>query len=60
MTFSLLIQRYGSAVKAVAAIPELAARGGRKLSVASLADAKVEIAGTQPDYRQPSDGRCRD
>ena len=44
MTFSLLIQRYGSAVKAVAAIPELAARGGRKLSVVSLADAKAEIA----------------
>ena len=44
MTFSLLIQRYGSAAKAVAAIPELAARGGRKLLVASLADAKAEIA----------------
>ena len=44
MTFSLLIQRYGSAVKAVASIPELAARGGRKLSVVSLADAKAEIA----------------
>ena len=44
MTFSLLIQRYGSAVKAVASIPELAARGRRKLSVVSLADAKAEIA----------------
>ncbi|MDA0358558.1 MAG: hypothetical protein O2835_07200 [Proteobacteria bacterium] len=44
MTFSRLIQRYGSAVKAVAAITELAARGGRKLSVVSLADAKAEIA----------------
>jgi len=31
MTLSLLIQRHGSAVKAVTAIPELAARGGRKL-----------------------------
>ena len=44
MTFSLLIQRYGSAVKAVAAIPELAARGERKLSAASLATTKSEIA----------------
>ena len=41
MTFSLLIQRYGSAL---AAIPELAARGGRKLSIVSLADAKAELA----------------
>ena len=44
MTFSLLIQRYGSAVAALAAIPDLAARGGRKLSIASLADAKAELA----------------
>ena len=44
MTFSLLIQRYGSALAALAAIRDLAARGGRKLSIASLADAKAELA----------------
>ena len=44
MTFSLLIQRYGSALAALAGIPDLAARGGRKLSIASLADAKAELA----------------
>lgn len=44
MTFSLLIQRYGSALAALAAIPDLAARGGRKLSIASLAKAKAELA----------------
>ena len=44
MTFSLLIQRYGSALAALAAIPDLAARGGRKLSIASLANAKAELA----------------
>jgi DNA processing protein len=44
MTFSLLIQRYGSTLAALAAIPDLAARGGRKLSIASLADAKAELA----------------
>ena len=44
MTLSLLIQRYGSALAALAAMPDLAARGGRKLSIASLADAKVELA----------------
>jgi DNA processing protein len=44
MTFSLLIQRYGSAVAALAAIPNLAARGGYKLSIASLANAKAELA----------------
>ncbi|MDC1407986.1 DNA-processing protein DprA [Candidatus Puniceispirillum sp.] len=44
MTFSLLIQRYRSALAALAAIPDLAARGGRKLSIASLANAKAELA----------------
>ena len=44
MTFSLLIQRYGSAVRALAAIPELAAPGRTKLSVVSLADVKAELA----------------
>ena len=41
MTFSLLIQRYESAL---AAIPDHAARGGRKVLIASLADAKGELA----------------
>ena len=41
MTFSLLIQRCGSALAALAAITDLTARGGRKLSIASLADAKA-------------------
>ena len=44
MTLGLLIQRYGSALAALAAIPDLAARGGRKLSIASLANAKAELA----------------
>ena len=43
MALSLLIQRYGSAFAALAAIPDLAARGGRKLSIASLADAKANL-----------------
>ena len=41
ITFSLLIQRYGSAL---AATPDLAVRGRRKLSIASLADAKADLA----------------
>jgi DNA processing protein len=44
MTFNLLIQRYGGALAALAAIPDLAAREGRKLPIASLADAKAELA----------------
>ena len=52
MTFSLLIQRYGSAHAVLAAIPDLAARGGHKLSIASLADAKAEMRpGTAPTPR---------
>ena len=31
MTFSLLLQRYGSATAALRAVPELAKRGGRTL-----------------------------
>ena len=31
MTFSLLLQRYGSAIEALRAVPELAKRGGRSL-----------------------------
>ena len=41
MTLSLLMQRYGSALAALAAMPDLAARGGRKLSIASLAGANA-------------------
>lgn len=44
MTFALLLQRYGSAVKALEAVPVLAARGGRKLELASVTIAKAEIA----------------
>ena len=44
MTYSLLLDRYGNAVKALAAVPDLASRGGRKLTVASAAIAKAEIA----------------
>lgn len=44
MTYSLLLDRYGNAVKALAAVPDLASRGGRKLTVASAAIAKAKIA----------------
>ena len=47
MTFSLLIQRYGSAMRALAAIPELAAPG--RTSVISLADVKAELAAFAAD-----------
>jgi len=47
MTFSLLIQRYGSPVRALAAIPELAAPG--RTSVISLADVKAELAAFAAD-----------
>ena len=44
MTFSLLLQRYGSAVEALRAVPELAKRGGRTLKPAprSVAEAELE------------------
>lgn len=46
VTFDQLIQRYGEAGEALAALPELARRGGRMggLKVASLADAEKELA----------------
>ena len=47
MTFSLLIQRYGSAVRTLSAIPELAAPG--RTSVVSLADVKAELAAFSAD-----------
>ena len=43
MTFSLLLQRYGSARAALDAVPELARRGGRSLKAASRAAATAEI-----------------
>ena len=43
MTFSLLLQRYGSARAALDAVPELARRGGRSLKPASRAAATAEI-----------------
>ena len=43
MTYGLLIRRYGSATDAVAAIPAMATRGGRHISLASLASAKAEL-----------------
>ena len=43
MTFSLLLQRYGSAIEALRAVPELAKRGGRSLKPASRALAKAEL-----------------
>lgn len=44
MTFSLLLQRYGSAVEALRAVPELAKRGGRTLKPATRAEAEAELA----------------
>ena len=43
MTFSLLLQRYGSARATLAAVPELARRGGRSLKLASRAAAMAEM-----------------
>ena len=43
MTFSLLLQRYGSAIEALRAVPELAKRGGRSLKPAGRALAEAEL-----------------
>ena len=43
MTFSLLLQRYGSAVEALRAVPELAKRSGRSLKPAGRAVAEAEL-----------------
>ena len=43
MTFSLLLQRYGSAIEALRAVPELAKRGGRSLKSAGHALAEAEL-----------------
>ena len=47
MTFSLLLQRYGSATAALRAVPELAKRGGRTLKPASRAVAEAELAANE-------------
>ena len=44
MTFSLLMQRYGSAVEALRAVPDLARRGGRSLTPAGREQAEAELA----------------
>jgi DNA processing protein len=41
ITFHHLLQRYGSALDAIKAAPDLAARGGRKLALASLNQAQA-------------------
>ena len=43
MTFSLLLQRYGSAIEALRAVPELAKRGGRSLKPSGRALAEAEL-----------------
>ena len=43
MTFSLLLQRYGSAIEALRAVPELAKRGRRSLKPAGRALAAAEL-----------------
>ena len=43
MTFSLLLQRYGSAIEALHAFPELAKHGGRSLKSAGRALAEAEL-----------------
>ena len=43
MTFSLLLQWYGSATEALRVVPELAKRGGRSLEPAGRALAEAEL-----------------
>ena len=47
MTFSLLLQRYGSAAEALRAVPDLARRGGRLLKLAGRAVAEAELAANE-------------
>jgi DNA processing protein len=44
VTFDQLIQRFGTASKALAALPELAQRGGRRIAIASDAAVDQELA----------------
>ena len=43
MAYGLLMRRYGLATDAMAAIPAMAERGGRHISLASLASTKAEL-----------------
>ena len=43
VTFSILINRYGSAINAIDAIPELTKRSGVKATVTSIAEAEAEM-----------------
>ena len=43
MTLSLLLQRYGSTIEALRAVPELAKRGGHSLKPAGRALAEAEL-----------------
>lgn len=43
ITFRRLLQRYGSAAKALEALPELARRGGKAMTVYPVAQAEAEI-----------------
>ena len=43
MTYGQLMRRYGSATDTVAAIPAIVKRGGRHISLASLASAKADL-----------------
>ena len=47
MTFSLLLQRYGSAAAALSAVPDLAKRGGRTLKPAARSVAEAELAANE-------------
>ena len=43
MTYGLLMRCYDSAKAALATIPAMAKRGGRRISLASIASAKSEL-----------------
>ena len=43
MTYDLLMRRYGLATDAVATTPAMAKRGGRHISLASLASARAKL-----------------
>ncbi len=47
MTFSLLLQRYGSATAALRAVPDLAKRGGRTLKPTARSVAEAELAANE-------------
>ena len=47
MTFSLLLQRYGSAAEALRAAPDLARQGGRTLKPATRAISEAKLAANE-------------